>query len=80
MTDKNRQLSENAGFGTKNPTSERSMDVEREPMPDRAPDTASDQPSIPPARSGAARKRMRSRPKVIQSKTPRITPVTFRRR
>jgi len=52
MTDKNSHLSENAGLGSKNPTSERSMDVEREPMPDQAPDTASDKPAIPPARSG----------------------------
>jgi len=50
----NDKLSENAGFGSRNPTSERSVDVEREPMPDRAPDTDSDQPDIPPARSGGA--------------------------
>ncbi|MCV3738604.1 hypothetical protein OCK02_20560 [Rhizobium sp. TRM96647] len=52
MTDNNRQLSENAGSGSKNPTSQRSLDVEREPMPDRAPDTASDKAGIPPVRSG----------------------------
>ena len=52
MTDKNSQLSENAGLGSNNPTSERSLDMEREPMPDRTPDTASDKPGIPPARSG----------------------------
>ena len=52
MTDKDSHLSENAGFGSSNPTSERSLDIEREPMPDRAPHTASDKPDIPPARSG----------------------------
>jgi hypothetical protein len=52
MNDKNSRLNENAGFGSRNPTSEQSLDMERESMPDRAPDTASDKPAIPPARSG----------------------------
>lgn len=54
MTDKNRHLSEGAGFASKNPSGEYSMDVEREVTPDRAPDTTSDNPGIPPARSGNA--------------------------
>ena len=52
MTDRNSANAENAGFGSKNQTSEASVDVEREPMPDRTPDTDSDNPEIPPARSG----------------------------
>jgi hypothetical protein len=53
MSDRNSENSQNAGFGSKNPTSESSVDVEREPMPDRTPETNSDEPQIPPARSGS---------------------------
>lgn len=52
MPDNNSDASQNAGFGSRNSTSEASVDVEREPMPDRSPETDSDQPKIPPARSG----------------------------
>jgi len=52
MTDPNSANAQNAGFGSKNQTSEASVDVEREPMPDHTPDTDSDKPEIPPARSG----------------------------
>ena len=45
--------SQNAGFGSKNPTSEASVDAEREPMPGRTPETDSDKPQMPPARSGS---------------------------
>jgi hypothetical protein len=52
MTDRNSDTSANAAFGSRNQTSEASLDVEREPMPDQTPDVNSDDPSIPPARSG----------------------------
>jgi hypothetical protein len=53
MTSRNSANAENAGFGSKNQTSEASVDVEREPMPDRTPDTNLDNPEVPPARSGS---------------------------
>jgi hypothetical protein len=52
-TARNSTNSQNAGFGSKNLTSESSVDVEREPMPDRTPETDSDDPHMPPARSGS---------------------------
>ena len=52
MTDRNSEVSENADFGSKNPTSTTSVDLERTPMPDRTPETNSDDPEMPPARSG----------------------------
>ena len=54
MTDKGSGLANNAGFGSKNPTEPSSLDVELEPMPSRTPETDSDHPSTPPARSGKA--------------------------
>lgn len=54
MIDRNSDNSENAGFGNKNPTSESSVGIERQPMPDRTPDANSDKPHVPPARSGSA--------------------------
>lgn len=56
MTDRNSEASENAGFGSKNPASTSSVDVERAPMPDRTPETDSDDPATPPARSGSVAK------------------------
>ena len=53
MDTHNSDNSQNAGIGSKNPTSESSVEVEREPMPDRTPETNSDEPHIPPARSGS---------------------------
>jgi hypothetical protein len=57
MANGNDKLSENAGFGNRNPTSESAVDVEREPMPDRSPDTDSNSPDAPPARSGSVSER-----------------------
>ena len=54
MTNRNSANSQNAGFGSRNPTSPSELDVEREPMPDRTPETDSDDPIVPPARSGGA--------------------------
>lgn len=54
MTDNNSNSSQNAGFGSRNPTTEAAVDVEREPTPDRTPHTDSDKPKVPPARSGGA--------------------------
>lgn len=53
MHDRNSDNSQNAGFGSKNPTSESSVDVDREPTPDQAPETNSNEPHAPPARSGS---------------------------
>jgi hypothetical protein len=53
MIDKNSDASINAGFGSRNQTSEAALDGEREPMPDQTPDTNSNHPKIPPARNGS---------------------------
>ena len=53
MNDRNSDTSKDAGFGSKNQTSTSSVDLEREPMPDRTPDVNSDDPHMPPARSGS---------------------------
>lgn len=52
MADDNSDRSQNAGLGSRSPTSPAPVDVEREPMPERTPETGSDKPEIPPARSG----------------------------
>ncbi len=54
MNDKNSGLSQDAGFGARNPTSPSAVDVEREPMPARSPEPDSDEQTMPPARSGPA--------------------------
>lgn len=53
MTD-NEKVAANAGFGSKNPTTEAQLDVEREPMPRRTPEANSDDLKTPPARNGGA--------------------------
>jgi hypothetical protein len=49
---KNSELSSRAGFGSKNPTEPPAVDVERQPLPDRTPETTSNINTEPPARSG----------------------------
>ncbi|MCJ8518709.1 hypothetical protein [Pseudorhizobium tarimense] len=51
---KNSELSSRAGFGNSNPTEPPAVDVERQLMPDRAPETASNINTKPPARTGPA--------------------------
>ncbi len=50
----NAELSSRAGLGTDNQTEPPAVDVERQPMPDKTPDTASNINTQPPARSGPA--------------------------
>lgn len=55
MTDiKNSDRASNAGFGSDNQTSPSSVDMERQPMTDRAPETDSDKNEPPPVRLGKA--------------------------
>jgi hypothetical protein len=49
---KNSDLSTNAGFGSKNATEAPAVDVERQPMPDKAPETMSNVNTKPPVRLG----------------------------
>lgn len=49
---KNDELAERAGFGSKNIVKPAAVDVERQPMPDTAPETTSNIATEPPARSG----------------------------
>jgi hypothetical protein len=79
MNDRNSTNSQNAGFGSKNLTPESSVDVEREPMPDRTPETDSDDPHMPPARSGSVAETHEKPTGAIRATTPCITQGTCHR-
>ncbi|WP_440984231.1 hypothetical protein [Shinella sumterensis] len=49
---KNDELAERAGLGSRNSEEPTALDVEREPMPDAAPEATSNIVTQPPARSG----------------------------
>lgn len=51
---KNSDLATNAGFGSDNQSTPAAVDVEREPMPARAPETDSNRNDPPPVRLGPA--------------------------
>ncbi|SES27264.1 hypothetical protein [Rhizobium sp. NFR03] len=54
MTNENEQLANNAGLGSGDITEPAALDVERQPQPDKAPETTSNRNTVPPVRMGQA--------------------------